>query len=43
MPQQLYTGGQCLKYLLFRRLGRPHSWSGCFGEKKKSLSLLGNE
>jgi hypothetical protein len=29
--------------VLFRRLGRAHSWYGCFGEKIKLLSLLRNK
>jgi len=39
----LYPQGKKPQYQLDRRLDGPQSWSGCSGEKKNSLSLLGIE
>jgi hypothetical protein len=39
MPWSLYPYGKSLHYPLNRRLGRPVSQSGCFGEDKNLLLL----
>jgi hypothetical protein len=43
MPWLLYPQEKSHWYPLDRRLGRPHSPSGCGGEEKNSQPLLGLE
>jgi hypothetical protein len=43
MPLQFYPRGNTPRYPLYRRLGRPQSRSGCYGEYKNLLPLPGIE
>jgi hypothetical protein len=42
-PQLFYVWGKSPQYPMERRLGGPHSQSGCFGEEKNLLPLLAIE
>jgi hypothetical protein len=43
MPHSLYPQGKNSRYPVIMRLAGLQDWSGCFGEEKNLLFLLGIE